>query len=50
MRTVNLWLLCLAILAVLVAVIPKAQTCYLPPNAPTRGFYEACWTFEEIVR
>lgn len=43
MRAVTVWLLCVAILTVMVAVIPEAQTCFIPPNAPTRGFYVKCW-------
>lgn len=49
MRVLNLFLLCAAILAVMVAVIPEAQECFIPPNAPTRGFYEACWSFDQVV-
>lgn len=49
MRTLNLWLLCLAILGVLIALIPEPEQCWIPPNAPTRGFYGSCWAYSEIV-
>lgn len=49
MRALTVWLLCLAILAVLVAVIPEPRDCFVPPNAPTRGFYGDCWTVQEIL-
>lgn len=48
LAVVNLWLLCLAILALLVYIIPKPETCWLPPNASTRGIYESCWTADEL--
>lgn len=44
----NLWLFCLAILAVLVWVIPEPRSCWLPPNAPTRGIYAECWQPGEL--
>jgi hypothetical protein len=49
MRALNLWLLCLAILAVMVWVIPEPESdCWLPANAPTRGIYEDCYSFWQI--
>jgi len=39
----NLFLLIVALFALLLLVIPPAQTCWIPPNAPTRGFYAECW-------
>lgn len=46
----NLFLLILALFALLIAVVPvQEETCWLPPNAPTRGIYAKCWTYEEIV-
>lgn len=49
MRTLNLFLLCLTILALMVALIPEPETdCWLPANAPTRGVYADCWGFYDI--
>lgn len=46
----NLFLLIIALFLVIVAVVPKQETCWLPPSAPSRGIYAACWTFDEVVR
>jgi hypothetical protein len=48
MTTVNLWLLCAAILAVIVWLVPEPQTCWLPADAPTRGMYADCWTYGQL--
>lgn len=37
-----------AILLVLFLLVPAPRDCLIPPNAPTRGFYERCWTFWEL--
>jgi hypothetical protein len=39
----NLFLLILALFALIVWVVPEAQSCWIPPNAPTRGMYSDCW-------
>ena len=44
----NLFLLLAALFALIVLAIPQAETCWIPPNAPTRGFYAQCWTLEEL--
>jgi len=49
MRTVNLFLLIVALFAVIAWVIPPAQSCWIPPNAPTRGMYSACWSLFEVT-
>ena len=41
-------LFCLVILLSLFAGIPESVSCWLPPHAPTRGFYESCWTFWDL--
>lgn len=45
---VNLWLLCVLILLLLILAVPQPAKCWIPPNAPTRGIYEACWTAGEL--
>ena len=40
----NLFLLFAALFALIVLAIPEPETCFIPPNAPTRGFYESCWS------
>lgn len=46
----NLFLLVLALFALLIAVVPEqTETCWLPPSAPTRGIYADCWEYGEIV-
>lgn len=34
--------------AALVAAVPIGADCWLPVDAPTRGFYGACWGFWDI--
>ena len=48
MTTLNLFLLIAALFLLLAWLIPPATDCWIPPNAPTRGFYEACWTSGEL--
>lgn len=39
--------------AAVLAAVPTDATgadCWLPPNAPIRGLYEACWGFWDIWR
>ena len=43
MTTLNLFPLFAALFALIVLAIPEPETCWIPPNAPTRGFYESCW-------
>ena len=40
----NLFLLFAALFALIVLAIPQPETCWIPPNAPTRGFYSECWS------
>jgi hypothetical protein len=40
-------LFCLVILLLFTGV-PEPASCLIPPHAPTRGFYESCWTFWEL--
>lgn len=44
----NLFLFVVALFLLLVWLIPPASNCWLPPNSPTRGFYQSCWGFWEI--
>jgi len=48
MRALTLWLLCVALLAVIVWIVPEPEACWIPPNAPTRGFYADCWQPSEL--
>lgn len=45
---VTLWLLCAAILLLMVYFVPEPQACFVPPNAPTRGLYDSCWGFWDL--
>ena len=45
---VTLWLLCAAILLLMIYFVPEPQSCWIPPNAPTRGIYDACWEFWDL--
>lgn len=49
MTTLNLFLLIAALFLLLAWLIPPASNCWIPNSAETRGFYEACWTLEELV-
>lgn len=46
--TLNLFLFLVALLLLLVWLTPPAADCLIPPHAPTRGFYQHCWTFWEL--
>ena len=45
---VTLWLMCAAILLLMIYLVPTAPTCWLPPNASTRGIYGACWGYWDL--
>lgn len=48
MTALNLLLLIAALLLLIVWIVPEPQTCWLPPNAPTRGIYIDCWEVNEL--
>lgn len=48
MRVLNLFLLIITLMLLLVYLIPEPETCFIPPNAPTRGIYAECWTDWEL--
>ena len=50
MTSLNMFLLIAALLLLLIWLTPPAADCFIPPNAPTRGFYAECWTLEELIR
>jgi hypothetical protein len=45
---VTLWLLCAVILLLMFYFVPPPESCWLPPNASTRGIYETCWGFWDL--
>ena len=47
-RAVSVWLLCVVLLILMGWLALPAQDCWIPPGAPTRAFYEKCWTFDEV--
>lgn len=44
----TLTLFCAVILLAMFAVVPAPESCWIPPNASTRGVYEKCWGYWEL--
>lgn len=45
---IGVTLFALVLLYGLFAVVPEPESCWIPPNASTRGFYRECWGFWEL--
>ena len=45
---ITLWLLCAAILLLMIYFVPEPQSCWIPPSAPTRGIYGSCWDYWDL--